>query len=142
MLVPEVYRFFQNQDFPEYDQQDVVGYLVMEFVSGRPLSDLWQTEAISSIKKVAEAVKCMSLIHCDQPGLVDGGEPRGLIWAPDNRAYEQFHSTDNLEAWFDRALVMEEATIDLHRYRLSLCHLDLNRRNILLVEDNTICLLD
>lgn len=76
------------------------------------------------------------------PGPVDGGEPRGLTWAPDSRAYERFRSIDDLNAWFDRALVPEKTTINLDQYRLSFCHLDLARRNIIVTTDGTLYLLD
>ena len=142
LCVPRVYRFFQDRSLLDRSQQEVTGYLLMEFVLGRRLSELPQTEAAVAIENVARAIQCMSQIEGDKPGPVDGGEPAGPMWAPDNRAYEKFSSIDDLEAWFDRALVKERKTIDLHRHRLSLCHLDLSRHNILVVDDRTICLLD
>lgn len=142
--VPQVYRFFQDSAVPENHWQGRVGYLVMEFVPGKRLSDLPPGELPFFIDKVAQAVQAISRIKSDHdtPGPLDGGEPKGPLWAPDNRAYEKFRSVDDLEAWFNRALIKDSLTIDLRQYPLSFCHLDLARRNILRVDNQTICLLD
>lgn len=141
--IPEVYRFCQDTPLAEYSWLRRVGYLVMEFVPGKRLSELPLVEPLF-VDKLAQTVQIMSRIRSEnnKPGPVDDGEPEGPIWAPDNRAYERFGSMDDLEAWLNRALVRESATIDLHQYPLSLCHLDLALRNILRVDDHSICLLD
>lgn len=142
--VPRVYRFFQDSTCPEDYWQDPVGYLVMEFVPGTALSDLPAAELPAVVKNVAALVHSLSLIKSEnnRPGPLDGGEPQGPIWAPDDLTYEKFESIGGLEAWFNRALIKENATINLHQYPLSFCHLDLARRNMLRVDDQTIYLLD
>ena len=84
----------------------------------------------------------MFLVRSERPGPVDGGEPRGNIWAPDYRAYENFKTIGDLEALFNRALVKDGSKFQFPSDRLPFCHIDLARRNILLLEDQSFVLLD
>ena len=140
--VPRVYRYFQDLSIPEYHRRGRTGYLVMEFMPGTPLSEVPSSDLPSLVDKVANAVRQFSQLTSNQPGPVDGGEPRGNLWAPDFRAYECFKTVDDLEAWFNRALIKEPARINFKQFSLCFCHLDLARRNILLLTDGSLCLLD
>ncbi|KIX92116.1 uncharacterized protein Z520_12200 [Fonsecaea multimorphosa CBS 102226] len=139
--VPRVYRFFQSQDIDSH-WQDPVGFLIMEFVPGISLSDMALESLPPYVDGISQAIQAMLGTHRNTPGPVDGGEPKGPIWAPDYRAYEHFKSVHDLDAWFDRALVPEGATIELNQYPPSFCHLDFTRRNIIVAHDQTLYLLD
>ncbi|KMP09918.1 hypothetical protein CIRG_09151 [Coccidioides immitis RMSCC 2394] len=77
----------------------------------------------------------------DIPGQVDGGMLQVYLWG-DNGTREIFHSIDDVNHWLNKRLQLINKEIDLRLYPLVLCHLDLCRRNIKLMEDNSICLLD
>ncbi|KAM5453809.1 hypothetical protein MaudCBS49596_002432 [Microsporum audouinii] len=65
----------------------------------------------------------------------------GYLWG-DNGTGEIFQSADDMNRWLNKRLKLINKEIDLRPYPLVLCHLDLCRRNIKLMEDNSICLLD
>jgi Phosphotransferase enzyme family len=140
VAVPEVFRYFEASS--EYDIKEKSGYLIMEYVSAAPSSDLSPGGLKICAKRIANAANVMWQTTCDRPGPVDGGEPRGPMWAPDNRAYERFQSRRDMESWFNRALQKEHTTTNLEGINLVFCHLDLAPRNFLLCSDSTLYLLD
>ncbi|PGH27218.1 hypothetical protein AJ80_01175 [Polytolypa hystricis UAMH7299] len=77
----------------------------------------------------------------DIPGQVDGGMLQGYLWG-DNGTRETFRSVDDMNRWLNKRLQLNNKEIGLRLYPLVLCHLDLCRRNIKLMEDNSIFLLD
>lgn len=142
LRIPQVYRFFQASSLPDNAWRGKCGYLVMELIQGTKLSEVPPDEIPQHCHKVARAITAMSLVKSDRPGPADGGEPHGNIWAPDYRAYESFKTTVELEAWFNRAPIKEATQIHFPADSLGLCHLDLCRRNILLVGDGSLAVLD
>ena len=140
--VPRVYRYFQDLSISEHHWKGKPGYLIMERMSGIPLSEVPPSDLPSLVDKIAKAVYQLSQLRGNQPGPVDGGEPRGNLWAPDFRAYECFQTINQLEAWFNRALIKEPAAMNLKQFELCFCHLDIARRNILLLPNGSLCLLD
>ncbi|RMD39434.1 hypothetical protein DV735_g5690, partial [Chaetothyriales sp. CBS 134920] len=119
-----------------------MGFIVMEFVPGNRLSEVAADNVPRYVDMIAQVIGIMSETHGNTPGPIDGGEPRGPIWAPDSRAYGEFESVSDLDAWFDRALVPENKKIYFGQYQLSFCHLDLARRNIVVTDGQTLYLLD
>ena len=140
VAVPEVFRYFEASS--EYDTEEKFGYLIMEYISAAPSSDRSLEDFKICAKRIVNAVNVMWQTACDKPGPVDGGEPRGPMWAPDNRAYERFQSLKDLESWFNRALQKDNTTTNLEGINLVFCHLDLAPRNFLLSSDSTLYLLD
>lgn len=140
VAVPKVFRYFEasSKDFAG----EQCGYLIMEYISAAPSSDLSPEDIKICAKKIEKAVQVMWQTSCDKPGPVDGGEPQGPMWAPDHRAYERFQSLEDMESWFNRALQKENATMNLEGTNLVFCHLDLAPRNFLLSSDSTLYLLD
>lgn len=59
-----------------------------------------------------------------------------VLWAV------EFGSVENLNAWVNRQIAVINKTIDFKPYPLLLCHLDMYRRSIILMEDGSLCLLD
>jgi Ser/Thr protein kinase RdoA (MazF antagonist) len=66
---------------------------------------------------------------------------QGYLWG-DNGTKESFRSVEDMNCWLNKRLKLVNKAVDLHPYPLVLCHLDLCRRNIKIMEDNAICLLD
>jgi hypothetical protein len=136
--VPQVYRFFQRVD-PLWHFR---GYLFMRYVPGQPLQELDLSTNNDIISRMARIIAHLGQIQNGQvPGPVGGGQPEGYIWG-DVGARTSFTCVRDLEAWLNKRLALRNKSIDLSSHKLVLCHLDLCRRNIVLEEDNTICLLD
>ncbi|KAG5301267.1 hypothetical protein I7I48_01224 [Histoplasma ohiense] len=75
------------------------------------------------------------------PGPVGGGVPRGNVWGYHD-AEAEFGSVEDLNAWVNRRIAVIGKSVDFRSYPLVLCHLDMCRRNIILMEDGALCLLD
>ncbi|KAM5494315.1 hypothetical protein MaudMau93_000331, partial [Microsporum audouinii] len=119
--VPRVYRYFQDKTEPSWPK----GYLFMEYIPGKSLEDLDLLPDDISERLAAIVSELAS----------------GYLWG-DNGTGETFQSTDDMNRWLNKRLKLINKEIDLRPYPLVLCHLDLCRRNIKLMEDNSICLLD
>ena len=132
--VPRVYRFFTDGN-PGYLGEK--GYLVMEYIKGRVIDPLDDPELI---RRVAQAVA-----HCAEtpgrvPGPLGGGTSQGLLWPQGDRIL--INSTQELERFYNSRLRGDGPRLALGGYKLVLCHLDIAPRNILWLEDNSLCLLD
>jgi thiamine kinase-like enzyme len=75
------------------------------------------------------------------PGPIGGGEPEGYFFGDDG-ARRSFASVADFEAWLNTRLALRNKSIDLSSQPLVLCHMDLCRRNMILEENDSICLLD
>ncbi|EXJ81829.1 hypothetical protein A1O1_07894 [Capronia coronata CBS 617.96] len=106
-LVPAVYHYFQDTSVPKEHWLGRPGYLVMEYLQGTLLSEIAPDELPRPCGTLARAIKAMGLTTSARPGPADGAEPRGNIWAPDYRACVTFHTVDDVETWFNRALVRD-----------------------------------
>ncbi|KAG4428876.1 hypothetical protein IFR05_015637 [Cadophora sp. M221] len=119
-----------------------MGYLFMEYVPGQSLQDVDLKENIDIISRVARILKHLGDIRDGQvPGPIGTGEPQGYIWGDDG-ARATFDSMADMEDWLNKRLLMHEKSINLSSCPLVFCHMDLCRRNMILEEDDTICLLD
>lgn len=92
--------------------------------------------------RIASAVFELGTISgADVPGPVGGGMLQGYLWG-DNGTRESFRSVEDMNCWLNKRLKLVNKAVNLHPYPLVLCHLDLCRRNIKIMEDNVIYLLD
>ncbi|EFQ98621.1 hypothetical protein MGYG_01645 [Nannizzia gypsea CBS 118893] len=138
--VPKVYRYFQHRD--PLDAK-LKGYLFMEYIPGQNLKTLNNIGPNSEITKKLTKI----IIHLGQitggsvPGPVGGGIPRGALWG-DSGAKREFQSLEDVNDWINKRMETLEETIDLTPYPLGLCHMDLCRRNMILMKDKSLCLLD
>ncbi|KAF3491811.1 uncharacterized protein GIQ15_01328 [Arthroderma uncinatum] len=137
--VPQVYRYFQDRSSPAWP----TGYLFMEYIPGQNLKELINLDANDKItKRVTRIISHLGEIKGGTvPGPVGGGVPYGYLWGDDG-AKTEFSSLVDVNAWINRRIELLEKTVDLTAYPLVLCHMDLCRRNIILMEDKSICLLD
>ncbi|KAM5485845.1 hypothetical protein MaudMau93_005289 [Microsporum audouinii] len=138
--VPRVYRYFQHHDPSDTKPK---GYLFMEYIPGQNLKTLNNIDSNSEItKKLTKIIAHLGQIKGGGvPGPVGGGIPRGYLWG-DNGAKMEFGSLEDMNAWVNKRIELLEEAVDLTPHSLSLCHMDLCRRNIILMEDRSICLLD
>ncbi len=70
-----------------------------------------------------------------------GGKPEGYLWS-DESARAQFHSTEELNTWLNKRLATQNTSNDITPEKLVFCHVDLCRRNMIMLPNRTICLLD
>lgn len=126
--VPLLYRFFTRGAF---------GYIVMEYIQGRIIEPL---EAPNLISKILRIVAHFAEICGLKPGPLGGGASRGLLWSDDEDLY--LNTTQDLEDFFNSRLRQHHRKLILGNCKLVLCHLDIAPRNILWLDDGSICFLD
>ena len=126
--VPQVYRFFSY---------GLRGYIVMEYIKGEILTPL---EDPNRIRKVASALAHMQDISRRVPGPLRSGVPRGLLWPEDEDL--TFADMLDVEGYFNSRLAKGSPRLAFGQCRVVLCHLDVAPRNILWLEDGSMCLLD
>lgn len=160
--IPQPYRFFRAMD-----RSGVLrGYLVMEYIHGQCLEDLDFSNAPDLVEKVARAVFLLhatsssALNSYTQPGPLSGGLAERFPWG-DSNADVRFSTIDDLEECIHRRLHRAlpqvypdmkpqkkkklqrlSNTIKFNNRRLSLCHLDLAPRNLLLCPDGLVAIID
>jgi Phosphotransferase enzyme family len=135
LRIPEVYRYFRVSD---------VGYLVMEFMDGISLEKIPLHHHPPSIQRLARAIHSLaSKMASGPPGPRNGGIPRGYLFSEDG-AGERFHSISGLNSWLNRRARLGKNELGFHfkMSDFSYCHLDLARRNMVLLPDQSFCLLD
>lgn len=141
--VPRVYRFFKD----ESRQPFAWGYLFMEYFDGWVLDDLDLGIHTDIIPRLANIVAHFGSISSQIPGPVGGGKARGPIWAFEG-ARMVFHSIHDLNEWLNKRLAYHgeitshSQSIDITSMKLVLCHMDLSRRNMIMLPDRSLCLLD
>ncbi|EPE26291.1 Protein kinase-like (PK-like) [Glarea lozoyensis ATCC 20868] len=140
VCVPVVYRCFMR---------GYVGYIVMEYMNGRPLEKLEESSLIQRIKDIMAYLATIrgsspevffEKSYSPVPGPLCGGAPAGLLW--DESEETIFHTIEALERWFNRRLRKEDTKVRFSDYELVLCHLDIAPRNFILLDDGSISLLD
>lgn len=138
--VPRVYRYFQDKSDPLWP---MVGYLFMEYTPGQSLRDLGVHDNGHISNRLAVVVTHLQEMKCTngRPGPVGGDMPRGYLWGDDG-AKTTFRSIHALNLWLNKRLKLIGRTIDLSPYPLVFCHTDFSCRNVLLMKDDSICLLD
>lgn len=141
--VPQVYRYFQVPD--QIDPSWPEGYLFMEYIPGQTLEELELSSAVDITKRLADVVSELGKVTGTGDGIpgspIGGRRLIGYLFG-DEGTSEVISSVDDLNHWINKRLKFTNDTIDLRSYPLVLCHLDFCRRNIKLMEDNSICLLD
>ncbi|KAH8674407.1 kinase-like domain-containing protein [Tricladium varicosporioides] len=127
--VPFVYRFFMKE------QQ---GYIIMEYMQGRVLKSI---EDPVLMKRIADILAYLTSIRGSTPGALGGGVSCGILWS--EHSEEPFlHTVKDMENWFNMRLKKQDPKLIFGTSELVLCHLDIAPRNILLLQDNSLCLLD
>ena len=126
--VPFVYRFFSKEG---------LGYIVMEHMQGRVLKPV---EDPSLMDRITYVLTHLAKIHHSIPGALGGGKSRGSFWSEGEEP--SLHTVKDLEKWFNRRLLKQHHKLVFSGSELVLCHLDIAPRNFLLLQDDSLCLLD
>ena len=126
--VPRVYRYVAGSN---------IGYLVMEFIDGEPLHDFDDPDICAAI---ARALYHFANIQSAQPGPLGAGPPRGILWTACNSV--SLSNIVDVENHYNTRQLKRHRKLSLQSFSLSLCHLDLVPRNVLLLKDGPLCLLD
>lgn len=130
--VPRTYRFF-TQNSPGIPP---IGFLVMQYIHGEVL----RSPNAEQIRQIARILSSFSAIHGQRPGPLLGGVSRGLIW--EENGAPEFENMQQMEKWLNFRLPDVEQKLVLKGYQLVLCHLDLAPRNIIRLQDGSMCFLD
>ncbi|KAJ0413120.1 kinase-like domain-containing protein [Aspergillus carlsbadensis] len=149
--VPKVYRYFRRSHGTPHDER---GYLYMEYIPGQNLQDLEAAALAELVPRVLNIIKHLGQFCGDSaPGPLGGGVPMGHIYGDDG-AKTVFDSMEQMNVYMNKRLEYRNIylarsrgiecsdTIDLTPHPLVLCHGDICRRNIILREDGSLCLLD
>ncbi|KIV98464.1 uncharacterized protein PV09_09730 [Verruconis gallopava] len=126
--VPRVYRFFVC---------GVNGYLIMEYIKGRLLSTLGPD---AYLERMANVLKHFESVQRSRPGPLHESLAFGQLWLD----YDPIAPTsiELIENYFNTRQLKKSTHIKLAGYPLVLCHLDIAPRNILVLDDDSLCLLD
>jgi fructosamine-3-kinase len=126
--VPRVYRYVASS---------TVGYLVMEFIDGEPLQTFEDAHVCATITRT---LTNFAQIQSDQPGPLGVGTAHGMLWS----ASDSFSllSTADIETYYNTKQLEQHTKLRLEGFSLILCHLDLVPRNVLKLQDRSLCLLD
>ncbi|KAK2873961.1 hypothetical protein FQN49_001964 [Arthroderma sp. PD_2] len=137
--IPQVYRFFEDQSTRRPE-----GYLFMEYLPGKTIAELdAATEGNTVSKALTQRVSdiqvhlmSIKVENGTAPGPVGGGSPKGYIWG-DFGGNASFSSVEDLNHYLNKRLKHINKSIDVGPcYPLVLCHGDVVRRNIIVLDDN------
>ncbi|KAI4131389.1 MAG: hypothetical protein LQ347_003011 [Umbilicaria vellea] len=150
--IPTVFDAWESET-REVDDERGIGYLLMEYVEGALVSNLWPTlkaEDRDSIHhQLYDALQQLHAIKVTLPGPLGGDVSRGSLFT----AYGAgpFKTSKHMETWFnERLLVCQEfgrapptqPSFSEKFDTLVMSHLDISARNLLLDELGRLCLLD
>lgn len=121
-------------EFTTSSNGDGDGYIVMEF-SERKLIDPLDA---SAIERVAKVLDYFSTLRGSVPGPPSRGPCRGLLF-PDTLDLV-FDTLDEMEKWWNSRILPHEPKLTFQGFELVFCHLDIAPRNILWLEDGSICI--
>jgi len=126
--VPRVYRFFT--DGPN-------GYLLMEYIKSRPLSSV---DSNAYLEPMAEVLKLFEDVQRVTPGPLHNSFAFGHLWLD----YDTIApvAISDIEEYYNKRQLKNSTHISLADYPLVFCHLDIAPRNILVLENGSLCLLD
>jgi serine/threonine protein kinase len=154
VYVPKVYRYFRRSRGVAYDEHNEHGYLFMEYIPGQKLQDLETAALAELVPRAVEVIEHLGHVRGrSAPGSVGGGIPMGHIFGDDG-AKTSGKSVDEINAYMNKHLEYRNIylsrrrgiecndTIDITPHPLVLCHGDICRRNLILREDRSLCLLD
>lgn len=127
--IPRVYHFFAHG----YN-----GYIIMEYVSGRALSLVEDPNVY--LKAMVKVLKHFEQVQQDKPGPFHGGPAYGQLWLD----YDSVAPATifDIEEYYNRRQLKTLPHLNLKDYPLVFCHLDIAPRNILVLEDGSLCLVD
>ncbi|KAL4874266.1 kinase-like domain-containing protein [Aspergillus karnatakaensis] len=136
---PRVHRSFQVTDDTKYF--GTMGYIVMDYIDGRPLDTCWKglgdEQKLEVSRQVAQIITEMHSIKLPEPGPIQGGPCRGRFFT--HYGAGPFNSSSEFEGWFNHKLdisrTFNKASPDIRNFRFAefvLTHQDISPRNLIL----------
>lgn len=127
--IPRVYRFFIN---------GLDGYIIMEYINGQPLSSIMNPDAY--LEPMAKVLKLFEQVRRDRPGPFHESFAFGQLWLD----YDPIApaTISDIEQYYNKRQLKNSDHLNLVGYPLVFCHLDIAPRNILVLEDASLCLVD
>ena len=137
----------------EADDDEGIGYILMEYIEGKLISDIWSTLDVHIQLDIHFQLKTyiqqLRSIRMDSPGPVGGDLSRGALFT--DYGAGPFKSHNDIESWFnERLLVCQEfgrvpltqPSFHEHFDTLVMCHMDIAARNLILDGQGKVWLLD
>ena len=147
--LPQMIQAWEEED--EVDDRSK-GYILMSYVEGRVLSELWpdmDEEAQRKVRlQIVEVIQQLHSTAVDSPGPIGVDVCNGAVFT--NYGAGPFKSIDGLKAWFNERLSVcnQFGRLEMPPFSSSdfqplvLCHMDLFPRNMILDPTGKIWLLD
>ncbi len=126
--VPRVFRYFRNKD---------VGYLLMEYIEGRLLDSI--DDKAPYLRQIVRILEHLATIQSDEPGPLGRGLAQGLLWIEADLISPK--TIQDIEHYYNTRQLKSD-NLHLSGYPLVLCHLDIAPRNIIVLPDDSLCLID
>jgi hypothetical protein len=139
LYIPEVLLFFEAQF-----SGCKMGFLVMEYVNGISLEGINVQDRPDIAKRTIDAIQHLATIPVPEqgPGPVGIASPYGYLWS-ENGAGRTFSCVKDMDKWMNKRLeVVNQQPLSLAHHPLRMCHMDLVRRNILLLPNSSLCFVD
>ena len=147
--VPQVHRSFEAKDDTQYFGTS--GYIVMDFIQGRPLDECWNNlpliTQVEIASQVAQMIREMQSIDLSQSGPIGGGPCRGLFFT--DYSAGPFADEAAMEGWFNHKLDIckhvKKASKETPPFRLTkfvVTHQDISPRNLILDQHGCVWLVD
>lgn len=151
LRVPRVHRSFQVEDSSKYF--GTMGYIVMDYIPGRPLNECWDSLAdearVDIVIQVAQMIRNMQSTMLSRPGPIsDVPVPsRGQLFTVYSAG--PFEGGREMEDWFNHKLKMcqhyKRAPQDLPPFKFThfvLTHQDISPRNLILDSSGQVWMVD
>jgi serine/threonine protein kinase len=151
--LPAVLDAWEDDGDKEYEEERPICYIVMKYVEGRCLHDIWPDLNEDSRRDIHQQlhdfIRQLQQLEMDSPGPIGGGVSQGAFFT--DYGAGPFTSREDMEAWFnDRLLVCQEfglvswnqSTFKGQFKRLVMCHMDLHEQNLLIDSHGKIWLID
>ncbi len=137
VYVPRVLRFFSVQK----NKFSSVGYQVMEFVHGQSLEGIDWAKSQQLLLNISKSLRHINMFVGSRAGPIGGGQAHGPLWS-EYGSRSHFESKNDIQKWLNERLAVDQQSVDLSTHELRLCHLDVAPRNLLILPNDQICLLD
>ena len=147
--VPRVHRSFQVPDSTQL--WGTTGFIVMDYIDGRPLDDCWRSleyDIQSTIaQQIADMIGQLQSVQLDMAGPIGGGPSRGRFFT--DYGAGPFGSGQEMESWFNHKLDIckhyHQAPQDIPPFHFTsfvLTHQDISPRNLILDESHRVWVID